>query len=258
MKRILKTFAVLPLFWCTVVTAQQKIYSVANAHSHNDYLNLTPFRLAFLSGFGSIEADVFPVEGKLCVAHKKEEIQTRLTLKDLYIDPLVKEFTSSGPRKLSLLIDIKKNYFLSLSILMNELAPLRPYLTTPGVANYITVIISGERPVPADYKNYPDYIFFDADLKFAHTENEWERVALVSLPFNKISAWKGEGRLARKDKKKLRHIIDSIHTAGKPIRFWAAPDTKTSWKWQIKLHADLIGTDKINELREYLRKKSGS
>jgi alkaline phosphatase len=47
-----------------------------------------------------------------------------------------------------------------------------------------------------------------------------------------------------------------VHTAGKPLHFWAAPDTKSSWKWQKKLQVDLIGTDKINELGMFLRKEN--
>jgi alkaline phosphatase len=48
-------------------------------------------------------------------------------------------------------------------------------------------------------------------------------------------------------------MIDSVHSAGKPFRFWAAPDTKTSWKLQKKLNADLIGTDRIDALANFLR-----
>ncbi len=57
----------------------------------------------------------------------------------------------------------------------------------------------------------------------------------------------------RKDKKRIRGMIDSVHSAGKPFRFWAAPDNKTSWKLQKKLNADLIGTDRIDELANFLR-----
>jgi alkaline phosphatase len=78
---------------------------------------------------------------------------------------------------------------------------------------------------------------------------------LVSLPFIKFSQWKGEENINRRDKRTVRHTIDSVHSAGKPIRFWAAPDTELSWKLQMKLHADLIGTDKINELASFLQKK---
>ena len=98
--------------------------------------------------------------------------------------------------------------------------------------------------------------FFDSDLKSKHTPEEWKRVALVSLPFNKISAWKGTDDLAKKDEKSVKTVIDNVHQAGKPVRFWAAPDTELSWSWQMKLKADFIGTDKITELSDFLSKKN--
>jgi alkaline phosphatase len=246
-------FFIPTLFLFCVATAQ--LYTPANAHAHNDYLNKLPFYLAFQNGFGSIEADVFPVEGDLLVAHYKKDVQPEKNLANLYLNPLIKEFAAHRGRKLSLLIDIKENYKNALALLINELKPLQNYLSTVEKANYITIIISGDRPPPSEYKQYPSYIFFDDDLQKAHNTEEWKRVALVSLPFNKITGWKGEGDLNTGDEKKLAHIIDSTHSAGKPIRFWAAPDTKTSWKLQIKLKADLIGTDKVNELAEFLKKK---
>jgi hypothetical protein len=257
MKRfaVIKILFFIPgMFLFGVATAQ--LYTQANAHAHNDYLNKLPFYLAFQNGFGSIEADVFPLEGDLLVAHYKKDVQSEKNLVNLYLNPLVGEFAAKKGRKLRLLIDIKENYKDALALLINELKPLQNYLSTVEKANYITIIISGERPPPAEYKQYPSYIFFDDDLQKAHTTDEWKRVALVSLPFTKITLWNGEGDLNAGDEKKLAHIIDSTHSAGKPIRFWAAPDTKASWELQMKLKADLIGTDKINELAEFLWKKT--
>ena len=231
MKHISKTiFALVFFFLCISATAQLKSYTTANAHSHNDYLSPTPFYLAFKNGFGSIEADVFPVNGILCVAHEKKEIRPQQTLQNLYLNPLLHEFTSGRMRKLSLLIDIKENYKISLPLLINELKQLNQYLSVPGKPNYLTIVISGNRPTPADYKDYPDYIFFDSDPKSQHADKEWGRVALVSLSFSRISGWKGIDALKRKDRKAFRNIIDSVHAAGKPIRLWGAPDTKISWK----------------------------
>ena len=248
-------FIIVCIFCCIICNAQQK-YTVANAHSHNDYLNDKPFQLAFENGFGSIEADVFPVNGILLVAHYKKDTQSHRSLKNLYIDPLLRSFDAGDKRKLNLLIDIKESYEQSLGLLVKELEPLRKYLSTTGRPNFITIIISGARPSPVEYKNYPDYIFFDCDLKLSHQPDEWNRVVLVSLPFNKISAWDGKNNLKSQDKMALAHIIDSVHSAGKPIRFWAAPDTKTSWKWQMRLGADFIGTDKIIPLANFLRKEN--
>jgi alkaline phosphatase len=46
-----------------------------------------------------------------------------------------------------------------------------------------------------------------------------------------------------------------VHRTGKTIRFWAAPDNEASWKMQMKLGVDLIGTDKIDELAYILKKR---
>jgi alkaline phosphatase len=243
-------------FFSITVIAQQTKYTTANAHAHNDYLHPAPFYTAYNAGFGSIEADVFPVNNVLLVAHSKKEIQPQKTLKELYLIPVLKTLSTDPLCRLKLLVDIKENYKVALPLLIRELEPLKPYLSTPQIANSLTIIISGERPPPAEYKNYLDFIFFDDDLKLKHTTEEWTRVGLVSLPFYKISEWKGGDNINRKDKKQLRHIIDSIHAVGKSVRFWAAPDTQASWQLQMELHVDLIGTDKIEELANVLQRRS--
>jgi alkaline phosphatase len=236
--------------------AQPGNYTVANAHAHNDYLHPIPFYTAYNAGFGSIEADIFPVNGVLIVAHSKKEIEPQRTLESLYIKPLLQELIKNNNRKVNLLIDIKENYQESLQLLMKELKPLKKYLfTEKDNRNPVTILISGERPPPVEYKNYPDYIFFDDDLTLFHSPDEWKRVGLVSLSFQRYSRWNGKGALSEKDKDTLLHVIDSVHNAGKKIRFWAAPDNKNSWLTQIKLGVDLIGTDKIQELSEFLTKR---
>lgn len=236
--------------------AQEKHYTVANAHAHNDYMHPVPFHTAFNAGFGSIEADVFPVNGVLLVAHSDTALQSKNTLKDLYLDPLLQELKHHKDRKVNLLIDIKKNYKPSLQLLIKELEPLKKYLFSYNdKSKPLTILISGERPPPAEYKNYPGYIFFDDDLRLHHTAQEWKRVGLVSLSFERYSSWNGKGELPEKDKDVLKNVIDSVHRAGKKIRFWAAPDNENSWATQMKLGVDFIGTDKIQQLSEFLEKR---
>jgi len=249
------TIIIASFFVATNSKGQLKKYTSANAHSHNDYLNPNPFFLAYENGFGSIEADIFPVDEILCVAHKKDEIQLKNTLRDLYIAPLIRKFGSGEARKLNLLIDIKENYSLSLCLLVKEIEPLKPYLSTLEKNNYITIIISGDRPPPPAYKDYPGFIFFDSDSQLPQSREELKRIALVSLPFDKISKWNGKEALNAEDKKKIKQVIGVAHAMKKPFRFWAAPDCEQSWKLQMELHADFIGTDKINELGDFLRKQ---
>jgi hypothetical protein len=256
MYRYIKSFFCLAFLTAsTLCNAQSARYSTANAHAHNDYLNKTPFFLAYINGFGSIEADVFPVGEKLCVAHSKKEIDTLRTLDSLYLQSFLKiTRTAHVIRPFILLVDIKEDYQRSLALLIKALEPVQPYLDRKGEKGVVKVVISGSRPPPVDFKNYPDFIFFDDDLRQKHTAESWQRVALVSLPFNRISSWKGKGRISKADRQKVQHIIDSTHQAGKPIRFWAAPDTKKSWKLQRRLKADLIGTDRVADLAAWLRK----
>lgn len=242
------------LFFIILVTScsPAKKYSTSNGHSHNDYLSANPFFGAFNAGFGSIEADIFPVDGDLFVAHHRHEIQQKYRLNGLYFQPLLESFSKGESRQLNLLIDIKDNYKASLELLISQLEPIKQFLSTPTEKKKIIISISGSRPLPSEYHLYPHFIFFDDDLKNKHTPDQWKRVSLVSLPFNKISTWKGQGEINRDDENKIRRKIDSVHSAGKPIRFWAAPDTEASWKLQMKLKADFIGTDKINELSAFL------
>jgi alkaline phosphatase len=254
MNTVKNILTVLFISICIFACVPSAKYTAANLHSHNDYMNAIPFHRAYADHFGSIEADVFPVNSVLCVAHSKRDIQPQRTLKSLYLDPLLQELPSNSGQ-LKLLIDIKENYALSLQLLIREIEPFKRYMVGAG-GNALLILISGTRPPPSEYKNYPSYIFFDDDLKLPHTAPEWERVGLVSLSFEKFSKWKGLTKLEKSDKKLLKHTIDSVHHAGKMIRFWAAPDNEASWKMQMKLGADLIGTDLIDTLAHFIVKRS--
>ena len=243
------------LFSALSCLAQHGAYSTANAHSHNDYENEVPFHLAFQNGFGSIEADIYSVNDTLFVAHNRQDIRAGRTLRILYLDPLRNALDWSSKRNLKLLIDIKDDYKITLPLLVKELHLLKKHLSTQGKKRSVTIVISGNRPPPSELKNYPDFIFFDDDLKRAFTKDEWKRVALVSLPMTSITRWNGKVKISAQDSMSLKRTIDSVHSAGKPIRFWAAPDAELSWQLQMNVGVDLIGTDKISELAAFIQRK---
>ena len=238
------------LLFANIATAQ---YSTANAHAHNDYLNTHPFTTAFQNRFGSIEVDVFPVNGELLVAHDKNKTDPLKTIDNMYLQPLAEKLRTDTFTNIKLLVDIKEGYKESLAILIEDLRPIKDYLSVPGKQNRITILISGRRPPPSEYQEYPTYIFFDDDLRLPHDPQQWSRVGQVSLQFSRYSTWKGEGRIKADEKQRLVRVIDSVHRAGKTIRFWGAPDNRQSWECQVDLGADIIGTDKIEELAAFLR-----
>ncbi|HUR12626.1 MAG TPA: hypothetical protein VM012_14720 [Flavitalea sp.] len=240
-------------FSINTVVAQQK-YSPAKAHAHNDYEHTRPFYEANEHHFGSVEADVYPVNGQLLVAHDSNKVQPARSLQRLYLEPLLLSLQSDSTRMIQLLVDIKQDYAQSLKLLTTELQPLVPFLATVGNAGRLMVVVSGKRPPPQEYDQYPLYIFFDDEFTLPHNEDQWRRVGLVSMSFSKIVNWKGNGKIPKRDRERLQEIIDSVHRAGKRIRFWAAPDTITSWQCQRLLGVDYIGTDKIEELYNFLQK----
>ena len=141
-----------------------------------------------------------------------------------------------------------------------EIEPLIPYLSTQQENKQITILISGERPTPGEYQNAPGYFFFDDALKLSHTATEWERVGQVSLNFSNYSKWDTDKtpEPVQSDVDRLKKVIDSVHRAGKTIRFWGAPDNEASWKFQMKLSVDLVGTDKIEEFTRFLQKSAAN
>ena len=63
--------------------------NLKKAHAHNDYEHAKPFFEAYKLGFGSIEADVYAINGELLVSHNLADVKADRTLKSLYIDPIV-------------------------------------------------------------------------------------------------------------------------------------------------------------------------
>jgi len=237
------------------INAQTKTYTVADAHSHNDYHNNIPFLRAYEKGFGSIEADVYAVNGKLMVAHDKKDINPKRSLQALYIDPLIEKFQRDSQRKLRLLIEIKEDHKAVLPLVIKELKPLEQYFSYPGHPGRLSIVMTGAVPPPAEFSNYPDWISFDVDHMDGFTADQWKRIGLVSFPFGKYMKWNGKGVLNSEEIAKLKGGIDSVHNAGKKIRFWETPDTKSSWLALMRLGVDVIGTDKIEELGDFLNKK---
>jgi alkaline phosphatase len=260
--KTMKTLHKLMLACASIITVSQtassqiKPYTVANAHSHNDYKNSIPFYRAYDKGFGSIEADVYAVDGKLMVAHSKREISASRSLQALYLDPLAEKLKNDPKRQLRLLIEIKENYKAVLSLVVEELKPLAQYISSPNHAGRLSVVMTGAVPPAAEMPNYPDWITFDVDHLDGFTPQQWQKIGLVSFPLGKYVRWSGKGVLNKEEIKRIKGVIDSVHQAGKMIRFWESPDTKSSWLALMRLGVDVIGTDKIEELGDFLNSKA--
>lgn len=102
---------------CRTCPSENLHQPVTKAQSHNDYKQSIPFLQAYYAGTGSIEADVYLLNGKLYVAHERKEVSEDCTLTDLYLKPLFNLFRKNSnhlypdsSQHLQLVIDIKEDH----------------------------------------------------------------------------------------------------------------------------------------------------
>lgn len=233
---------------------QSQEYTSSNIHSHNDYASALPFYGAYSNEAGVIEADVFLVNNELFVAHTSKEIALQNTLKSMYLEPLSAKLKNLGSKAypsnkpLTLMIDIKSDADSTLKVIAQQLKTY-PDIT---VNKNIKVVISGNRPNPAQWKDYPDFIYFDGRLNENYITDQLARVEMISEDLHELTVWNGKGVLTQADLEKIQSTIKKVHNQNKKIRFWATQDNVNTWMTLMNLKVDFIGTDNVAELTHFI------
>ncbi|KQT16109.1 alkaline phosphatase [Chryseobacterium sp. Leaf404] len=223
-----------------------------SAHSHNDYEQKVPFWYALGSGAKSIEVDVFLVNNELFVSHEQKNIQKERTFDQLYLKSIEKALDVGiiKDQPVQILIDLKTDGEPTLKKIVAEISKY-PKITAQ---KNISFVISGNHPKPQKFTSYPDFIKFDYQSLENLTPQQWEKVGLLSLNFKAYSVWNGKGGLTENDLPKVTEVIKKAKSFGKPFRFWAIPDGKTSWEFFAHAGVDFINTDHPKECADYLNK----
>jgi alkaline phosphatase len=239
--------------------AQERLYTPRNAHAHNDYEHPIPFLTAYYRNFGSIEADVYVRNGQLLVAHEEKNIVADRSLEALYLQPLKTIIKKNGgtayknsPDTLQLLIDFKTTGVPTIKSLINILDKYPEISKNPTVQ----VVISGEEPAPALWSSYPTYIHFDGKRGLTYTTTQAARIPMYSEDIKAFTNWNGKGIIVKEEKVRIQQWIDSVHHDGKKTRIWGAADNVNTWKTQMNMGADYIGTDKLEILSDFLSNRS--
>lgn len=251
------------LAFCSLLTLAEPRVGPAlpGAHSHNDYEHTRPLLDALSHGFTSVEADIYLVDGKLLVAHDREDLDPAKTLSALYLDPLKKlaQGKSIFPtgETLTLLIDFKSEAEPTWQALKDLLGNYREMLTSFDSGsiktNAITVIISGNRPRETLLAEKSRLAAFDGRLTDLGKSLPLAFMPLVSDNWNSHFTWKGEGDFPREDREKLKTIVEQAHSEKRKIRFWASPDTAAAWAELRAAGVDLVNTDNLAGLATFLR-----
>lgn len=215
------------------------LLGVPGGHSHNDYQRSEPFGLAARSGMTSIEVDVFPVRGRLLVAHSALELAASRDLCGLYLQPL--EAWNGEP--LELFVDIKADPEKALDLLETE-------LRAHPRARLKVVILTGARPlrVPA-----LDIITVERTVAELRSGRLPAGCRYISGHWRSLFQWGGEGAPSPDEQALLDQMVREAHQQRCKLRLWGSPDTPAAWAELWRAGVDLINTDRPQELGEWLR-----
>ncbi len=237
------------LFTSNLVFAQPHI------HAHNDYQQPQPLDHAIQHKVYSLEADVFLKNGKLLVAHDKEELATAPKLKSLYLKPIIKLFKKHQGRISAdtayapvLMIDIKDDGAAAIAAIVKAVKNHHRVFDRSINPMAVQIVISGNRGAISQWIAYPAYIFFDGRPRENYDAATLQRVGFIS------DAYKNYASPADSTAYKLQQVSAQVHRQNKLLRIWGMPDDAASWQRQQQLGIDIINTDKVAECSSFFKK----
>ena len=245
-------------------TGWAQVVPLPNAHAHNDYWHERPLLDALDYGFTSVEADVLLIDGKLYVGHNMPEGKHSLpTLEEAYLEPLQQRVTQRNGKVYAgyegafyLMLEIKTEAAPTYQRLKEILQPYQNVLSLSKSGQFhpgaVTIFLSGNRPIEPVKEERVRLVGIDgrpADLGRGYSP---ELMPVVSQHYRAVIDWDGEKPLSRKQFKKLTALTSKAHQEGKKVRLWATPDNELVWKTLLDAKVDLINTDQLDKLQQFL------
>ncbi len=243
-----------------------------NAHAHNDYEHERPLLDALDNGFTSVEADVYLVDGNFYVYHDlPDTLYKSRSLENLYLKPLWKRVKANKGRVYPgyddffyLMIDFKseanpayeelkkllRKYRRMISIVTNDQdEPQKP----------VKIFISGHtgaRPYDEILADEKKLVALDGRPNELGQGISAAVMPVVSDNYRNFLSWTGTGTVNLQERQRLQDLVQRAHAEGKKVRLWAAPDTPQVWTFLLDNGVDLINTDKLPELRQFLLQRN--
>lgn len=227
-----------------------------NAHSHNDYEQNRPFALAYESGFASIEADVFLVNGELMVAHDLKDIRAGRTLRSLYLEPMRwaarrnQGWLYSPGQQIILLVDIKADGAEAWKALRQQAIHYSDIIWPKGKGP-VKIIVSGDRPRSVILEDRPNWTTMDG--RMSDLDQTETGISMISENWRSHFANLGLTPFKPEEAQKLKAWTDKAHARGRLVRFWATPESEKLWSTLLDHGVDLIGTDDPKRLARFLK-----
>ncbi|MDB5108895.1 MAG: hypothetical protein JWR67_9 [Mucilaginibacter sp.] len=244
--------------------ANSQSIPLPNAFAHNDYFHKHPLYDALQNGYTNIEADVFLKGNNLVVAHINPYFKGHRKLEALYLKPLSEYINKNNGQiykgynnPVMLMIDVKtdaNSTYVALKPLLEKYRSiLTRYENGKVVPGLVTVVLSGHKPYELIKDEQSRLAFIDEDLRKTVRDTTFSNVyEMASCKYSKLLKWKGLGVISAGEQRKLCTYVKMAHKNGEKVRLWASPDNKIVWDELLKCGVDLINTDKLVALKNFL------
>jgi hypothetical protein len=236
-----------------------------NAHSHNDYEHTRPLLDALERGFCSVEADVWAVEGRLLVAHNRNNVQPERTLQALYLDPLLERVRRNRGRvyreasEFVLLVEFKSPAEECYPLLRELLQGYRAMLTefrAKGIRRRaISILITGNLPRAQMEADKTRLMALEGDASDLESTASVALMPQISMAWGTRMRWLGVGTCPEEERLKLRDMATKAHQAGRKIRFWGVFNTPDLWREEVACGVDWLNIDQLDKARDFLLQK---
>jgi hypothetical protein len=237
------------------------------AHAHNDYYHPRPLFDALDNGFGSVEADIFLVNGELLVAHFLFQIRPERTLESLYLAPL-RERARRFDGKIFpdadvfyLWIDFKTEPQATYAVLRPLLEKYSDILTRyengTTIPGAVTVILTGSAHLDLIRNESVRYAGVDGGL--AALDSDVPAHLIPAMGIN----WRQQfpqfaGELSPAEREKLAEQVRKANERGRKLRYWNAPDDEAFWGSLYDAGVHFINTGRLQPLRDFLLERSAA
>lgn len=264
--RLFKTLFI-ALFLLSPAFANAQSVTLANGFAHNDYRHRRPLFDAENNGYTHIEADVFLHDNKLVVAHINPYFKKNRTLENLYLAPLFEQVQANNgsvyqghKEPVTLMIDIKTGAQKTYAALQALLEKYKPMLSSydDGVVTTraVTIVLSGHKPYDMVTAAKNRLVFIDEDLRKVERDTIANVARMASCKYSKLLKWRGNGMMSAHERQRLVNYVHLAHKNGDQVRLWASPDNKAVWNEILSCGVDLINTDKLATLKDFLVERS--
>jgi hypothetical protein len=119
----------------------------------------------------------------------------------------------------------------------------------------VKIFISGNRAIDTMMKEGYQGIALDGRPHDLGKGISTDLMPVISDHFANWSSWNGKTDIQPNDFARIRQLVQRTHAEGKKLRLWAIPDHELAWTALLDAGVDLINTDRLEELHEFLTSK---